>query len=393
MFDKKTGSPIKRLAGSVARGAIMASLVLSVTSVPALAANDASVAIPPVPPAESTVPPVEGTIQADAPVEFDASTAKITGEYFDDWYESITTVTVELVNVTGATYSNEIANIIERDGCVNTLAQTSTGEDAQDIFGADGTYTVTVSSDTFKDFTFAIDVATPPVKYDDQAIQLVDPSGDITDYTKLITEVIINGEAYVNGNPLIIKEDGTIDTFAVQTDDEGHNAFVFYEDVNTVIVKAPGYRDLQLTVNAANAQAVYRLYNPYDFLRLYTTDQAEYDNLVSLGWNGEGFAWNAPKVSRMGEHVYRLYNQYNGEHLYTTDSDEYNRLGEIGWTQEGVAFDSASGGSESVAVRRYYNPYITGVGSTHHYTSSAEEQEQMVMNGWIDEGIAFYGIE
>lgn len=135
---------------------------------------------------------------------------------------------------------------------------------------------------------------------------------------------------------------------------------------------------------------VYRLYNPYDYYRLYTTDWAEYQSLVSLGWNGEGVAWEAPLESSTA--VYRLYNPYSGDHLWTTSTDEYDSLAAIGWQKEGTSFYSDD--EHGVEVKRYFNPWITERGSTHHYTSDPTEQQTMVSNGWLWDGtgVSIYGV-
>lgn len=139
---------------------------------------------------------------------------------------------------------------------------------------------------------------------------------------------------------------------------------------------------------SASSVPVYRLYNPYEPLRLYTTSKSEYDSLVKIGWNGEGVGWQSPQS---GTAVWRLYNRYNGEHLYTTSKSEYDSLVKIGWNGENIAFYSADS-QDGLPVRRFYNPYITGTGSTHHYTTDESEAKTMVSAGWRAEGVAFYGV-
>lgn len=142
--------------------------------------------------------------------------------------------------------------------------------------------------------------------------------------------------------------------------------------------------------STSEAVTVYRLYNPYEYYRMYTTDASEYQHLVSLGWRGEDVAWQAPAKSSTP--VYRLYNPYSGDHLWTVDASEYDSLAKLGWRKEGVSFYSDD--AHGVEVRRYFNPWITGRGSTHHYTADTSEQNTMVANGWRWDGSSssLYGL-
>ena len=118
---------------------------------------------------------------------------------------------------------------------------------------------------------------------------------------------------------------------------------------------------------------VYQVYNPNTGEWIYTTDKAEYDNLVKVGWTGEGVAWIA---SNHGTAIYRLYNKATGQHLYTADKEQYDLLATQGWTQEGLAFYSNS--ADGLAVRHLYNAK-TG---QHVYTTSQDESDELVKLGW-----------
>ncbi|MCI6844139.1 MAG: RICIN domain-containing protein [Coriobacteriaceae bacterium] len=128
---------------------------------------------------------------------------------------------------------------------------------------------------------------------------------------------------------------------------------------------------------------VYRLYNqtvatPYHYL---TTDHGEY---VRLGgtWTKEGVAfWTSAGASVP---VYRLYNRWTYMHMYTTDRSEYDRLAASGWTGEGRAFDADSGGDWP--VYRVYNKWS----GEHLLTASTSERDRCVAAGWTDEGTAFW---
>ena len=69
---------------------------------------------------------------------------------------------------------------------------------------------------------------------------------------------------------------------------------------------------------------MYRVYNPNSGEHFYTSNKAEKDHLVNLGWKYEGIGWKAPTVSNYP--VYRLYNANGGEHHYTMNAAEKNNL-------------------------------------------------------------------
>ena len=134
--------------------------------------------------------------------------------------------------------------------------------------------------------------------------------------------------------------------------------------------------------------AMYRLYNPYTHEHLFTTDAAEKDNLVSLGWNFEGITG---KVYMHGEKggVYRLYNPTTGEHHYTTKEDELAKCVKAGWKNEGVKFFSVlDEDKQTVGMVSMYNPYEKKF--YHHYTSDPDEIAKMVKAGWVKEEIKWY---
>ena len=129
-----------------------------------------------------------------------------------------------------------------------------------------------------------------------------------------------------------------------------------------------------------------RLYNPATGEHHYTGSAEERDTLVSLGWNYEGVAWNAPV--EFGDPVCRYYNPNTGDHHYTMCGVEGENLIAEGWIYEGVAWNSAS--PEHLPIYRLYNPNAE-IGA-HHYTGSAEERDNLVEAGWNYEGIAWYAL-
>lgn len=128
----------------------------------------------------------------------------------------------------------------------------------------------------------------------------------------------------------------------------------------------------------------FRLYNPYTTEHLYTLNRAEYDNLCGLGWNGEGFMFDAPAT---GSPVYRLRNPYAdpagpSSHHFTRSLNEAQTLWDEGWEYEGVAW--YSGGEEP--IWRLYNPYS----GEHLFTPNEMECARLVEFGWEQEGIGWY---
>lgn len=137
--------------------------------------------------------------------------------------------------------------------------------------------------------------------------------------------------------------------------------------------------------STGSSQTMYRLYNPNSGEHFYTAVAAERDNLVSVGWNYEGTAWNAPAS---GQPVYRMYNANAGDHHYTPNAGERDALVAVGWNYEGVGWYSDT--AKKVPLYRLYNP--NAIAGSHHYTTNAGERDNLVSVGWQDEGIGWYGM-
>lgn len=132
---------------------------------------------------------------------------------------------------------------------------------------------------------------------------------------------------------------------------------------------------------------MYRVYNPNNGEHFYTSNKAEKDHLVNLGWKYEGIGWKAPTVSNYP--VYRLYNANGGEHHYTMNAAEKNNLVKLGWKYEGIGWFSADpNDSNSVPLLREYNP--NAFSNNHNYTTNSKEHNWLVGLGWKDEGKAWY---
>lgn len=115
---------------------------------------------------------------------------------------------------------------------------------------------------------------------------------------------------------------------------------------------------------------MYRVYNPNSGEHFYTSNKAEKDHLVNLGWKYEGIGWKAPTVSNYP--VYRLYNANGGEHHYTMNVAEKNNLVKLGWKYEGIGWFSADPDDiNSVPLLREYNP--NAFSNNHNYTTNTNE--------------------
>ena len=131
---------------------------------------------------------------------------------------------------------------------------------------------------------------------------------------------------------------------------------------------------------------MHRLYNPNSGEHFYTSAEAEYRELVRVGWRDEGIGWIAPVES--DRPVFRLYNENGGEHHYTMSTSERDGLVAAGWRDEGIGWDSAD--ESMVPVYRQYNP--NEFANNHNYTANVTERDELINLGWRDEQIAWYGI-
>ena len=143
--------------------------------------------------------------------------------------------------------------------------------------------------------------------------------------------------------------------------------------------------NITVTTNS-NEINMYRLYNPNSGEHFYTSNVAERNTLIGLGWNDEGIGWIAPSYSNTP--VYRLYNENAGEHHYTMSIGERDALVEAGWKYEGIGWYSDD--SQRVPLYRQYNP--NAFANNHNYTTSLRENDDLVALGWRAEAIGWYGL-
>lgn len=155
----------------------------------------------------------------------------------------------------------------------------------------------------------------------------------------------------------------------------------YRDDWDTACDKCGHIRKLDITLTP-----MYRLYNPYTQEHLLTSNQAEKEQLISVGWHFDGVAWMTPSK---GEPVYRLYNPFDDWHTYSMSLEEIDMLIPLGWKVDGVVCYSAAGNTDT-PIFRLFNPYAQV--NYHLLTASEEEIRWLVSLGWILEGVGWYGV-
>ena len=89
---------------------------------------------------------------------------------------------------------------------------------------------------------------------------------------------------------------------------------------------------------------VYRVYNPNAGDHHYTMNKGERDTLVAYGWKDENVGWYSAEDASHNDETVTVWRQYNpyangaGSHNYTTDRAENNYLVSLGWIYEGKAW-------------------------------------------------------
>ena len=136
-----------------------------------------------------------------------------------------------------------------------------------------------------------------------------------------------------------------------------------------------------------NKVPMYRLYNPYTYEHLLTSNEDEKNQLVKVGWSLDGIAWNAPSS---GLPVYRLYNPYDDWHTYSLSQEEIDTLVPLGWKVDGVVCYSATQ-ADAIPVYRLFNPYVQT--NYHMLTADPAERDLLETAGWILDGVAWQAVK
>ena len=142
---------------------------------------------------------------------------------------------------------------------------------------------------------------------------------------------------------------------------------------------------------------VFRFYNLLNGSHFFTASQAERDTVAAKWpnvWAYEGVAYSVNLDNPANaDPLYRFYNPGRGTHFYTASLAERDMVIAT-WpsvfTYEGIAYNvSAAPAPETMAVYRFYNVRS----GSHFYTASAAERDHVIAT-WPDiftyEGPAFY---
>lgn len=222
------------------------------------------------------------------------------------------------------------------------------------------------------------------------------PQGSFDSYVEVqatkVTPPTVPSEVWYQGQQITIARDGTGYTLNGTTSATKLGTYTFTATLKSGYQWSDGTTAAKkYTWKIVNGGIVmHRLYNHWTGEHFYTSDAAEKNKLVSLGWTYEGEGWRA---SAKGDAVYRLYNQWTGEHHFTLNASEKNACVAAGWTDEGVGWRSYSANGKpytaAVSVHREYNPYAPAF--YHNYTKDANEHNNLCRLGWKDEGVGWYG--
>jgi len=136
----------------------------------------------------------------------------------------------------------------------------------------------------------------------------------------------------------------------------------------------------------AGQSLVYRFGSMPGNTHFWTTDIAERDGMIAVGYRYEGVGWKASQYTTTTP-VYRLYSNNMQKHLYTTDSYEKDVLTATGvWSYEGIGWYESPAATAN-PVYRLYSPTTY----EHFFTTDAYERSQLVSrNVFNDEGVAWY---
>lgn len=130
------------------------------------------------------------------------------------------------------------------------------------------------------------------------------------------------------------------------------------------------------TISADQVQRMYRCFNPNAGFTIYTTQQAEFDTLLSWGYQDQTNGWSGFAVVDSSETnarpIHRLYNPNNSQHYFTLSDYERNFLASVGWSVEtdmGSAFLAETRPADSSEVFMFYS-HSNG---DHVFTTDLEE--------------------
>jgi hypothetical protein len=142
----------------------------------------------------------------------------------------------------------------------------------------------------------------------------------------------------------------------------------------------------------SGTKPVYRLYNAQGY-HFWTTSTVERDLLLNdSSWSSEGVGFYVDPVdSNTGDPVRRLYTQNNGgNHILTRDETYIEQLLKNGYVDEGIVFTSVSTTNQEIPpATGYNNVYRFNLKSEHFWTNSARERDTLIRSGATYEGVTW----
>ncbi len=149
------------------------------------------------------------------------------------------------------------------------------------------------------------------------------------------------------------------------------------------------------TASAGSPVNWYRMYESITSSHHFTSDQNEYNTLISRAgttFTGEGAigrVYNAPNGNAQA--YYRIYIIPAATHFWTSDRNEYLTLILNRKYYAGEGIDSFLPTSNAAGARPYYRlAYCCASPPIHHWTADANEHIELQKQGWISEGISGY---
>lgn len=195
-------------------------------------------------------------------------------------------------------------------------------------------YSVIMATGDFEDVTNSIDQDTGEGLY----------SGDIlVSQKKGHTVIVTSGK-----DPIDVKPAPTITPCPVADNEQAvyrmynpatgeHLLTAMIEEGNALLTLGWQSEGVAFIAPKESGEAVFRMSAT---MHTYLTDIQELHILVENGWHFEGIAFHAGGSIP----VYRCYNPNNGDHLFTTSQAESDDLEMHGWSPEGIAFFAARKG-------------------------------------------------
>ncbi|HCK87653.1 MAG TPA: hypothetical protein DHW39_02475 [Erysipelotrichaceae bacterium] len=212
-----------------------------------------------------------------------------------------------------------------------------------------------------------------------------------------LDELYLNlDEAYDLTEFYLMPEDARIYTKDLASDNEnvvkiGRTGQLIAEGVGecniTVTINRRVKASLPVKVFPDNETAprkVYHLYTKGSHDHLITAKKKERTALENLGWVYDSVAFCVLPKGDM--EIRRFYSRESAIHRFTVDPSETERMINRGWVPEGVTCECLAKGKP---VYMFHDPSADLYG--YVYTSSETKRKQYLEQGYVEDGVAWYG--